>query len=167
MLRRRRLCWWLATRRRGISRKRDVTNRIHSHVCRLSDSLGKSKLQTEIALSTAEAEYIALSQALREVIPMIEMMKELHRSFPLEITIPNFNCTVLEDNQSCISMANRQKFSPRTKHIALKYHHFRSYVNAKRIEVKYINTHDQLADALTKPLDPETFLRLRKGLIGW
>eukprot|EP00984_Skeletonema_dohrnii_P027976 scaffold17754_cov71-Skeletonema_dohrnii-CCMP3373.AAC.1 len=124
-----------------------------------------SKLQTEIALSTAEAEYIALSQALREVIPMIEMMKDLHRSFPLEITIPNFNCTVHEDNQSCISMANRQKFSPRTKHIALKYHHFRSYVNAKRIEVKYINTHDQLADALTKPLDPETFIRLRKELI--
>ena len=82
-----------------------------------------SKLQTEIALSTAEAEYIALSQALREVIPMMEMMKELHRTFPLEITIPNFNCTVHEDNQSCISMANRQKFSPRTKHIALKYHH--------------------------------------------
>ena len=123
-----------------------------------------SKLQTEIALSTAEAEYIALSQALREVIPMIEMMKELHRSFPLEITIPNFNCTVHEDNQSCISMANRQKFSPRTKHIALKYHHFRSYVNAKRIEVKYINTHDQLADALTKPLDPETFIRVLESL---
>eukprot|EP00984_Skeletonema_dohrnii_P024215 scaffold13316_cov39-Skeletonema_dohrnii-CCMP3373.AAC.1 len=46
-----------------------------------------------------------------ETCSLVEMMKELHRSFPLEITIPNFNCTVHEDNQSCISMANRQKFS--------------------------------------------------------
>ena len=126
-----------------------------------------SKLQTEIALSTAEAEYIALSQALREVIPMMEMMKELKTAFPMEITIPNFNCTVHEDNQSCISMATKQKFSPRTKHIALKYHHFRSFVNANKILIKYVNTQDQLADALTKPLDPETFIRLRKMLIGW
>ena len=126
-----------------------------------------SKLQTEIALSTAEAEYIALSQALREVIPLMEMMKELKAAFPMEITVPNFNCTVHEDNQSCISMATKQRFSPRTKHIALKYHHFRSFVNSKQIEIKYVNTHDQLADALTKPLDAETFLRLRKMLIGW
>ena len=95
------------------------------------------------------------------------MMKELQTAFPMEITIPNFNCTVHEDNQSCISMATRQKFSPRTKHIALKYHHFRSFVNSKQIEIKYVNTQDQLADALTKPLDPETFFRLRKMLIGW
>ena len=59
-----------------------------------------SKLQTEIALtlSTAEAEYIAFSQSLREVIPLMSMMKELQQSFPIEITNPDFNCTVHEDN---------------------------------------------------------------------
>ena len=56
-----------------------------------------SKLQTEIALSTAEAEYIALSQSLREVIPLMDMMKELKEAFPMEIEVPNFNCTVHED----------------------------------------------------------------------
>jgi hypothetical protein len=126
-----------------------------------------SKLQTEIALSTAEAEYIALSQSLREVIPLMSMMKELKKAFPIEIQIPNFNCTVHEDNQSCISMATTQKFSPRTKHIALKYHHFRSYVNSKQIEIHYINTHDQLADCLTKPLGANLFFDLRKMLMGW
>ena len=126
-----------------------------------------SKLQTEIALSTAEAEYIALSQALREVIPLMSMMKELKQAFPIEIQIPNFNCTVHEDNQSCISMAPKQKFSPRTKHIALKYHHFRSYENSKQIEIHYINTHDQLADCLTKPLGANLFFDLRKMLMGW
>jgi hypothetical protein len=126
-----------------------------------------SKLQTEIALSTAEAEYIALSQSLKEVIPLMSMMKELKETFPIQITIPNFNCTVHEDNQSCISMATKQKFSPRTKHIALKYHHFRSYVNRKEIEIHYINTADQIADALTKPLDKILFFGLRKLLMGW
>ena len=126
-----------------------------------------SKLQTEIALSTAEAEYIALSQSLREVIPLMSMMKELKATFPIEIEIPNFNCTVHEDNQSCISMATKQKFSPRTKHIALKYHHFRSFVDSKKIEVQYINTQDQLADCLTKPLGANLFFDLRKMLMGW
>ena len=126
-----------------------------------------SKLQTEIALSTAEAEYIALSQSLREVIPLMDMMKELKNTFPIHITIPNFNCTVHEDNQSCISMATKQKFSPRTKHIALKYHHFRSYVNSKKIDIHYIKTGDQIADALTKPLDKNLFFGLRKMLMGW
>ena len=57
-----------------------------------------SKLQTEIALSTAEAEYIAFSESLREVIPLMSMVKELQQSFPIEITNPDFNCTVHEDN---------------------------------------------------------------------
>jgi hypothetical protein len=84
-----------------------------------------SKLQSEIALSTAEAEYIALSTALREVIPLMTLMEELADIFPLYIDKPNFFCKVFEDNQSCIKMAVAPKFTPRTKHIALKYHQFK------------------------------------------
>ncbi len=83
-----------------------------------------SKLQTEIALSTAEAEYIALSQALREVIPLMMLIEELSDIFPLHVNKPDFFCKVWEDNQSCIVMTQSDKFTPRTKHIALKYHHF-------------------------------------------
>eukprot|EP00956_Cyclotella_meneghiniana_P030506 scaffold76990_cov25-Cyclotella_meneghiniana.AAC.1 len=64
-----------------------------------------SKLQTEIALSTAEAEYIALSTALREVIPLMTLMQEINEVFPLYIDKPNFFCKIFEDNQSCIKMA--------------------------------------------------------------
>ena len=96
-----------------------------------------SKLQTEIALSTAEAEYIALSQALREVIPLMTLMEELHKVFPVHVSTPNFVCKVHEDNQSCIKMANSEKFTPRTKHIALKYHHFKSHVQKKLIDIEY------------------------------
>jgi hypothetical protein len=84
----------------------------------------QSKLQTEIALSTAEAEHIALSQALRETIPMMKLMKEINIISPLYLPQPKFIIKVEEDNQSCIEMANNPKFSPRTKHIAIKYHHF-------------------------------------------
>jgi hypothetical protein len=85
----------------------------------------QSKLETEIALSTAgEAEYIALSQALRETLPMTNLMKEINVIFPLYLPLPKFIIKVREDNQSCIAMANYPKFSPQTKHIAINYHHF-------------------------------------------
>mmetsp|Transcript_30322 Transcript_30322/g.47493 ORF Transcript_30322/g.47493 Transcript_30322/m.47493 type:complete len:100 (-) Transcript_30322:1561-1860(-) len=99
----------------------------------------------------------------------MSMMKELKSAFPIEIQIPNFNCTVHEDNQSCISMATKQMFPPRTKHNALKYHHIRSYVDSKQIEIQYINTKEQLADCLTKllVLGMNLFLDLRKMLMEW
>ena len=50
----------------------------------------QSKLHTEIALSTAKAEYIALSQALRETIPMMNLMKEINIIFPLYLSSPKF-----------------------------------------------------------------------------
>ncbi len=72
----------------------------------------QSKLQTEIALSTAEAEYIALSQALMERLPMTNLMKEINLIFSLHLPLPKFVIKVQEDNQSCIAMANNPKFSP-------------------------------------------------------
>eukprot|EP00957_Ditylum_brightwellii_P043545 3301368-Ditylum_brightwellii.AAC.1 len=77
--------------------------------------LWQSKLQTEIALSTAEAEYIFLSFAIREVILFMNLLEELSKVF--------------EDNKSCIAIAKVFKFNPRTKHIALKYHHFKNLVD--------------------------------------
>ena len=81
--------------------------------------------RTEIALSTAEAEYIALSQALCEVIPLMILTEEINTTFHVFLGAPEFICTVHEDNQYCIKMSQSDKFSPHTKHIALKYHHFR------------------------------------------
>ena len=94
-------------------------------------------------------------------------MKELHKIFPVHITQPTFHCKVHEDNQLCIKMANSEKFTPRTKHIALKYHHFRSYVKKEEIEIEYCRTEDQKADLRTKPLSDALFFRLRYMLIGW
>ena len=131
-----------------------------------------SKLQTEIALSTAEAEYIALSHALREAIPIQNLSKEVNCIFPLHVPTPDFCLTVHEDNLSTIKMAESLKFTPRTKHIAIKYHHFRSRVQCSYnptgdIRIRYLESKKQLADIFTKPLDDTTFFNLRMMLCGF
>ena len=126
-----------------------------------------SKLQTEIALSTTESEYIALSTAMREDIPFLGLMEEIGGIFGLLTRKPVFKCTVWEDNDSCIVVAKSPKFTPRTKHIAIKYHHFRSFVASGKIVVNPIDTTEQLADILTKPLKERAFCYLRQKLMGW
>ncbi len=88
----------------------------------------QSKLQTEIALSTTEAEYMVLSQALRETLPTSNLMKEINVIFPLYLPSPKFIIKVSENNQSCIAMANNPKFSLHTRCIAIKYHHVCKHV---------------------------------------
>ena len=126
-----------------------------------------SRLQTEIALSTAESEYIALSSAMREVIPLMSLLTEVNCIFEVYNPEPKVMCKIFEDNESCIAMAKTQKFSPRTRHISLKYHHFRRFVEKGIIEIHSIDTAEQTADIFTKPLVPQTFTYLRKKLCGW
>jgi len=126
-----------------------------------------SKLQTEHALSTCEAEYVALSQSMRDVIPMMNLITEFKTILELPDPLPKVHCKVFEDNSSCIKVAKAPSMTPRTKHIALKYHHFRSFIRNGSIEIIHIGTSEQIADILTKPLTGEVFKYLRKKLMGW
>jgi hypothetical protein len=84
-----------------------------------------SKLQTQITLSTTEAEYIILSQALREVIHMINLMTEIKRLGVCSYcTIPKVYCKTFEENRGALELAQALKMRPRTKHINLVFHHF-------------------------------------------
>jgi hypothetical protein len=125
-----------------------------------------SKLQTEIALSTAKAEYIAMSHALWNTIPIQNLVKEISCIFLLPDLITDFCIMVHEDNLSAISMAESLKFTPCTKHIAIKYHRFCSRVltsfnKSGSIKLKYISAKQQIADILTKPVDDDSFFKLR------
>ena len=126
-----------------------------------------SRIQTKIALSTTESEYIALSTAIHEVIPFIQLMKETASMFGSLTHKPVFKCKVWEDNDSCITVAKAPKFSPRTKHTAIKYHHFKSFGLDGTIVVNLIVTSEELANMLTKPLKKKSFCYLRKGSMGW
>ena len=125
-----------------------------------------SKLQTEITLSTTESEYVALSQSLRDVIPLLGLLNELREIIPSEQQKPKVHCTIFEDNKGCIDLVKSPKMRPRTKHIALKYHHFRSHIG-KTISIQYIDTADQIADIFTKALNDSQFCKLRQYLNGW
>jgi len=138
-----------------------------------------SKLQTEVALSTTEAEYIALSQAMRDLIPLLGLLEELSPILNLHIDQPdvhwkscgyengNYVADLYEDNKGAYELAKAPKMRPRTKHIALKYHHFRQHVTNGTIRIHSIGTKDQIADIFTKGLACDQFEFLRKQLCGW
>ncbi len=126
-----------------------------------------SKLQTEIALSTMEAEYIALSQALCEVIPLTNLMHELEAVVPFYNPTPSIRCKIFEDNRSCIVVAESARLTPRTKHIAIKYHHFCEFIKSGQAKIFPIGTTKQLADIFTKPLPDGQFQYFRQKFMGW
>ena len=127
----------------------------------------RSKLQTEIALSTAESEYIALSSVMREVLPLMPLLQELHAVFKIPLFKPKFHCAVFEDNESCIAMANASKFTPRIKHILLKYHHVRLFVKKRETTIHSIDANEQPADVFTKQLEESKFCYSRRKISGW
>lgn len=127
-----------------------------------------SRLQTEHTMSSTESEYIALSEALRSVIPMMSIVEEMSRHrIRLNVAAPQVHCKVFEDNSGALEMATIHKYRPRTKHLGVKYHFFRKYVVDKKVSIHKIGTEDQPADTLTKPLARELFEQHRKALMGW
>ncbi len=126
-----------------------------------------SKLQSQVALSTTEAEYIAMSQALRDVIPVMNLIQEMReKGFQVICTLPSIYCKVFEDNSGALELARLPKLRPRTKHINVCYHHFREHVHKGLIKIFPISTKDQIAEALTKALAQNDFTHHRRYLCG-
>jgi hypothetical protein len=84
--------------------------------------LWTSKLQTEVALSTKLIVGSTVTHSM-----------------------------IFEDNKGCVELANAPQIRPRTRHIGLKYHHFRSHIENGKVSISWINTKHRLADILTKP----------------
>jgi hypothetical protein len=127
-----------------------------------------SKMQTEIALSSTGAKYIALSQAMREVIPIMQLLNEAHEmGIPMTNQRPSVKCKVFEDNAEAIEIANVPKMRPRTKHLNVKYLHFREEVRKGTISIYHVGTKEQVADIFTKALDEGLFEKFRKAIMGW
>jgi hypothetical protein len=119
-------------------------------------------------MSSTESEYISLSQFLREVLPMMELVKELTKAgFDLGTKTPKVHCKAFEDNGGALEMARTPKMLPRTKHLNIKYHHFREAVEEGLVSIHSIGMKEQLTDIFTKPLLSTTFQFLRKKIMGW
>ena len=108
-----------------------------------------------MALSTAEAEYVALSSAAQECI----WIKRLNSEFGNMSDGPT---VIMEDNQSCIAIAKNPQHHGKSKHIDIKHHFIRELVGNKTIELRYCPTKEIVADFLTKALVREQFRDLRE-----
>ena len=128
-----------------------------------------SHLQSAISVSTMMAEYHALSTAMREVIPLRNLIRVLSKGLNLNVDCDtSFKTTVWEDNMGALTLANLEPghSTPRSKFYDSKVHWFRQFLGPLLRALKIEST-KQVADLFTKPLTREVFVRLRKMLCGW
>ncbi len=94
-----------------------------------------SKLQLQVALSTTEAEYIAMSQSLCDVIPIMNLLQGMREQDYQDICTTHIYCEVFENNSGALELARLLKLRPRTKHINICYHHFCKHVHKGLIKI--------------------------------
>ena len=118
----------------------------------------KSQTQKCVALSTAEAEYIALSAAVQEATYLRYLLKE----FDLLTDEPT---EMFEDNAACVKLAKNPVAHGKSKHIEIKHHHVREKVADGTITLTQVPTDRMLADMLTKSLTKQLFLRIKNKVM--
>lgn len=119
-----------------------------------------SKKQPIVTLSTAEAEYVALSAATQEAAWIRRLLSDLR-------VTQDHPTVLMEDNQGTICIANNPVSHSRTKHIDVRYHYVREALVKGEIDVQYCPTQEMVADILTKPLHKGRFetLQMAMGLV--
>ena len=129
----------------------------------------KSQLQSEIATSTFHAEYVALSQSMRVVVWLQDILFEINHHLDLGTDSPTIFAEVHEDNNSAYLLANNQRLSSRSRSLNNKYHWFWEAVKGTNatVRISKIETTMQRADYLTKGLCRDVFERIRKLNQGW
>ena len=115
-----------------------------------------SQRQRIVALSTTEAEYIALAKGTQEAVWLKRFFQEIDQKCE---TIPMY-----VDNQSAIKLANNPEYHAKTKHIDVRYHFVRDINDRGDIIIEYVESAKQLADILTKPLAKQRFENLRNEI---
>jgi hypothetical protein len=116
-----------------------------------------SRKQSSVALSIAEAEYIALSVEIHEVVWLHKLLIEL---FDHEMDPTIIHC----DNQSCVKLFENPMFHDRSKHVEIKYDYIKDMVQRKVVHVQYLPTHEKIVDIFTKPLAKMKFEYFRERL---
>ena len=118
-----------------------------------------SKKQTSIAISTAEAEYVAAGSCCAQLLWMQQQL----RDYDVICKESVIHC----DNMSAIQITQNPVFHSRTKHIDIRHHFIRDHVEKKNVRLEYEPTETNTADILTKALAETRFneLRIKLGMI--
>ena len=108
-----------------------------------------------------------MSQALRDVIPIMGLLQEM-RELGYQVLCAELYvyCEVFEGNSGALELARLPKICPRTKHINVVYHHFCENVHKGLIKIFPVSTKDQIADIFMKPLAQNDFQRHRHSMCG-
>jgi hypothetical protein len=120
----------------------------------------QSKLQRTVAQSTMEAEYVAMAQAVKEALWLSKLMYDITGDGQLPIVIKS-------DNTAAQILAKNPENHEKAKHIDTKYHLIRDEVEKKRIALEYVDSRNNIADLLTKPLPIQAhqYLTDKSGLM--
>src|SRR6187200_353775 len=116
-----------------------------------------SRLQKSVALSTTEAEYMAIAEAAKELVWL--------KSFLAELGLQQDNCVLHCDNESAVHLAKNPVFQSRTKHIQMRYHFIRELITDGMVNLQKILGTENPADMFTKVVTTEK-LRLCMALTG-
>ena len=116
-----------------------------------------SKLQSTVALSSTEAEYIAAAAAVKEAMWSRQLLSELGEKMEEAVLIYG-------DNQATLAILENPISTRRTKHIDVAYHYAREKVATGLVRFEYISTTQMVADIFTKPLRKSVFEGHRMGL---
>lgn len=124
-----------------------MENRLQAEFC-LSVTLvsWRAKKQRTVGNSTCEVELFALTEVVKDVLWLQNMLAEL-KCNEIIVSVPT---EVFCDNQAAIQWVKNTKSSTKTRHVNLKFHFVRDEIENKRISVAYINTERMVADYLTK-----------------
>jgi hypothetical protein len=114
-----------------------------------------------------EAEYIALSQSMRDLLPMKVKVEEVLMQLKIDMMTVVTHSTAFEDNNGALTLATMKKMTPRLKHIGIKYHHFRKAVTDGLVKIEQIDSDKQRASIFTKGLGVIKFQEIRHLLCGW
>jgi hypothetical protein len=109
----------------------------------------RSMIQSTVAMSKTEAEYMAAVEAAKEALWLTELVKELG--------IQQVGVSLYCDSQSAIYLAKNQVYHARTKHIDVRFHKIRELVVTGELLLEKIHTSENAADMLTKPITVDKF----------
>jgi hypothetical protein len=110
----------------------------------------RSKGQKGVTLSSSEAEYVAMSEAVKEIRFVYYLLESLGISVKLPII-------VRIDNIGAIFMAENASSGVRTRHIDTRYHFIREHIEDGFIQIVFVGTSDNDADIFTKNVSKETY----------